>query len=378
MTKTKKNQSFPSVFDSLSPHTAANYIEARDIGFYYYEDDDQSLSGPAPEEFTEPGLVTWALTTDVKGPGVTPFNHVAPFEWFVELYGEPRVTEDKTDNWLFSGCSYAGGVRRRVSDHWSTGRIARDKSALLCTSMITVDFDEPGNSFDRLCDEVSANALEAFIYTTHSHTPEHPRLRAVFPLKKPVTLDGRAEQQLWKRRYEAFAGRWGGTYDKSCSDPNRLSYLPAHAPDAEFSSHYFKTDQFVDWHSIPATSKPAKEYLPRPEYDSSDSDLREVRAALDYISPDCSRHEWLMVLFALQAQFDDDAFELARDWSARSATKFDDDDFERTWLSADPDGGITFGSFWHLAQQYGYERSRCVEALLPDPAVVRQIARRKG
>lgn len=69
----------------------------------------------------------------------------------------------------------------------------------------------------------------AVIYSTHSHTPEKPRLRLVIPLSRPVSSD----------EYTALARRIAGDIgidmcDDTTYEPHRLMYWPSVPFDAEY------------------------------------------------------------------------------------------------------------------------------------------------
>lgn len=68
---------------------------------------------------------------------------------------------------------------------------------------------------------------ESVIHTTFSHTPEHPKLRVIIPLKRPVTtLHAKA---IFLQMQERFSGR----LDSACFDVARMFYLPCYPKDAE-------------------------------------------------------------------------------------------------------------------------------------------------
>jgi Family of unknown function (DUF5906)/Primase C terminal 1 (PriCT-1) len=68
---------------------------------------------------------------------------------------------------------------------------------------------------------------ESVIHTTFSHTPEHPKLRVIIPLKKAVTsLHAKA---IFLQMQERFGGR----LDSACFDVARMFYLPRCPKDAE-------------------------------------------------------------------------------------------------------------------------------------------------
>ena len=72
-------------------------------------------------------------------------------------------------------------------------------------------------------------AEAACVYSTHSHTPENPRLRFVLPLKREVD----------REEYEAIArlvASWMGieSFDDTTYQPHRLMYWPSCPKDGEY------------------------------------------------------------------------------------------------------------------------------------------------
>lgn len=67
------------------------------------------------------------------------------------------------------------------------------------------------------------------MYSTHSHSPERPRLRLVIPLTRPVTPD---EYAALSRRITADLGI--DLFDDTTYEPERLMYWPSRAKDGEF------------------------------------------------------------------------------------------------------------------------------------------------
>ena len=81
--------------------------------------------------------------------------------------------------------------------------------------------------------EVLRNCLDGLafaIYSTHSHTTEDPRLRAVVRLAEPVPVGQWPE--FWAR-WCLFLEARGCHPDRACPDAKRMYYLPAAPPDAE-------------------------------------------------------------------------------------------------------------------------------------------------
>ena len=94
--------------------------------------------------------------------------------------------------------------------------------------LVTLDLDDVASVQDVLeTVEIMGNA--ACVYSTHSHTPEKPRLRIVWPLDKPV------EPEV----YQAIARKLGEDVgitqcDETTFDPSRLMFWPSCSKDGEF------------------------------------------------------------------------------------------------------------------------------------------------
>ena len=71
------------------------------------------------------------------------------------------------------------------------------------------------------------------IYSTHSHSPEKPRLRLVVPLSRPVSPE---EYQAVSRRIAADLGI--DFFDDTTYQPHRLMYWPSTSQDGEFIFKY--------------------------------------------------------------------------------------------------------------------------------------------
>lgn len=77
----------------------------------------------------------------------------------------------------------------------------------------------------------------AAMYSTHKHTPEAPRLRLLFPLTRPVSVD----------EYEAIARMLASDigmdyHDPTTFQPSRLMYWPSTSTDGEYLFHYNDSD----------------------------------------------------------------------------------------------------------------------------------------
>lgn len=77
------------------------------------------------------------------------------------------------------------------------------------------------------------------------------------------------------------------------------------------------------------------------------------------LDPDMPRHDWVVVGMAIKAEFGDDGFDAWDRWSERGAT-YKAADAKTAWRGFGVDGGVSFGTLVHLAQQAGWQ-PRAVE-----------------
>ena len=102
----------------------------------------------------------------------------------------------------------------------------RKTNSVKYRSLLTLDIDHADKDFIDRVYMFCTN--ECFIYSTHSHTPESPRLRLVMPLKHNVTPD----EYGAIARY--VAQEWGeDLFDKCSFRANQLMYWPSHSKDIE-------------------------------------------------------------------------------------------------------------------------------------------------
>ena len=95
-----------------------------------------------------------------------------------------------------------------------------------------------------------------------------------------------------------------------------------------------------------------------------DTSWSQIQSALECISPDVSRVEWVNIGMALhwagsQTNQFDQALQLWNDWSATSVVKYQGvKDIVTQWRSFRPDKAtsVKLGTLFHIAAQYGYVR----------------------
>lgn len=108
---------------------------------------------------------------------------------------------------------------------------ARKGSAVLFRSLVTLDIDDAdGTEWDEL---TMAYNCAAMVYSTHSHTEAHPRLRIVLP----------ASRQISREEYEPVARYWAARMgidrvDPASFRPAQLMYWPATSRDGVYVFDY--------------------------------------------------------------------------------------------------------------------------------------------
>lgn len=103
----------------------------------------------------------------------------------------------------------------------------RTKAAVSSRTLVTLDADHA--TPDTLDDALLTWEGAMVVYSTHSHTPEKPRLRFVIPLKRAVTPD---EYPAVARKLAARIGI--DTMDLSTYEAERLMYWPSCPADGEY------------------------------------------------------------------------------------------------------------------------------------------------
>ncbi len=112
-----------------------------------------------------------------------------------------------------------------VAGHLREGR--RKKGFVLCRSMIVLDMDyaTPG-IWDEL---IMLHDFRCCAYSTHKHTPEHPRIRLAIPLTREVS---EAEYPAVARMVAKDIGI--DLFDDTTYEPHRLMYWPSTSSNGEF------------------------------------------------------------------------------------------------------------------------------------------------
>jgi len=128
-----------------------------------------------------------------------------------------KFTKDRRDS--------AKDVGGYVLGHLKGGR--RKKDTVESRSGITLDADHADTGFIAQVEMLFPH--NCAIYSTHSHTPEEPRLRVVIPLARDVTPD---EYAALSRLVAEEIGM--DYFDDSTYEPERLMYWPSTPSDGEY------------------------------------------------------------------------------------------------------------------------------------------------
>ena len=128
----------------------------------------------------------------------------------------------------------------------------RKNGMVLCRSMLTLDMDygEPG-----IWDEIDLlHDFRCCVYSTHKHTPEHPRLRMIIPLARDITEE---EYPAVARMVAKEIGI--DLFDDTTYEACRLMYWPSTSANGEF---FYKTKEgplldpdaylakYADWRDV--------------------------------------------------------------------------------------------------------------------------------
>ena len=160
-----------------------------------------------------------------------PIGQRVEFTWS-ELVEKLRIPEI-TNEFMAEYAAMSNEDRTEIKDvgGYIAGELEggrRSKATVKNRCIVTIDADDA-----RLSDWetfVLANpGMQVCCHSTHSSTPEQPRLRWLFPLSRPVTGE---EYKLIARELCALVG--ADTIDESTDQPERLMFWPSVSLDADY------------------------------------------------------------------------------------------------------------------------------------------------
>jgi len=141
-------------------------------------------------------------------------------ETTTEYRAKPKADRDLVkDVGAFVGGSLTAGQRLAAN--------VRDRYVL------TLDADHIEVSAASVYTRIQALGCAALVYSTHSHTPEAPRLRIVIPLDRPISPD--EHDAISRKVADKIGMNW---MDRTTFDINRLMYFPSTPQDGEYFFQY--------------------------------------------------------------------------------------------------------------------------------------------
>lgn len=150
---------------------------------------------------------------------------------FIKRLQVPTKTQETVAEYKRMGQRERGEIKDVggfVGGYLSGG--ARKSESVRSRSLITLDMDHIFEPVDSLWDTISAIFdAEMLVYSTHSHTPDRPRLRMILPLKESVS---REEYEPIARYIASEIGI--NLFDDSTFQASRLMYWPSCPRDGEY------------------------------------------------------------------------------------------------------------------------------------------------
>lgn len=198
------------------------------------------------------------------------------------------------------------------------------------------------------------------------------RLRTLYFFDEPVPL-AEVGQDGWRELYHHVGReRFGDDYDRTCANPARIQWTPAHPPGAPFDLTLHQGVLFswrATWEAIKAdvarrrheAEARAAQRLKEPP-----KDLAEIAHYLQFIPPDSARAVWLSAVLAIhnETKGSEDGRALAHSWSAGAPRLYNPEDLDSNiwdWASAsERDGrGYTMATIvMHAKEHSGFKRYR--------------------
>lgn len=236
-------------------------------------------------------------------------------------------------------------ITTQHKDHW------RASENYICGQHIGLDFDtgDETSSIPYLLKDRFINRYASFLYTTMSHTPDHPRARVIFVLDQPI-------MQAKNYTLAAAALLWVfGTADRQCKDAARFFYGALDC-EFEFINGILPLDtvkkliaQYQESGAGEKRKAVHKDY-------AAPASQQEVQDALRLIPPwGVSYDEWVEILMGIHAQFGEAGYGLAEAWADGKKGEV-----EQKWRSFDQGGNttgtVTIATVFGIAKRFGWKR----------------------
>ena len=244
------------------------------------------------------------------------------------------VRDNIKDRGGFVGGALRGGRRKRAN--------------VECRSMVMLDGDKVPETF--IADYSAKPLYAGFLYTTHSHTPEAPRVRLGFPLARDVT----AEEYNAVARY--LAKDIGIDYIDECSYmPQQLMYWPTTPANGEYvfkryDGEWLDPDKILnahpEWHDLAQLPTSSRESAPR----APGKKLQDPRSKNGVIGVFCRCYsisaaiEKFLPEVYIPSTYEN-RYTFAAGESSSGAIVYDNDTFLYSHHATDPAGGQLLNAF---------------------------------
>lgn len=229
------------------------------------------------------------------------------------------------------------------------GDKANDKGSLrhnanvVSVSGLVGDYDARTVSLDEAAARLKAAGIEAFLYTTPSHTAEAPRWRVLAPLSVDVSpeqhaalmdrlngaLGGILASESWTLSQVFYVGKVRGvTYDKRRVEGQCIDLVEGITPIDKRGRSAEPT--VVDNEDPIYEPTPAE---PATDADADADQIERWRARLDREDPDMREPDWWAICARLveSSGGNDEAYELFDEWSSRGTKYKGPEDTRKKW-----------------------------------------------
>lgn len=187
-------------------------------------------------------------------------------------------------------------------------------------------------------------------YTTHSHSPESPRIRLVVPLARPITPD---EYQAVSRRLAADIGI--DFFDDTTYEPQRLMYWPSTAQNGEFLFELQDAewldpneilDRYTDWTDPTEWPESSRVQHSRQRLADRQGDPHEKPGMVGAFNRTYSIPEAVdMFLKDVYRREDDGRFTYLKGSTSGGLVLYEDEKFAYSHHGTDPVSGLLVNSF---------------------------------
>lgn len=297
----------PNLFrDAVAQAAASAAKQPTDLG---------STSGVSPPPIR---IHLFAGTTDTVGQVVQAADLCA-------LLTEAGPFPSKLECPMFSAGIFDGPIKNRIPFEFP---------------LVVVEHDAGEVGVDQAAQLLEAAGIEAILFTTASHTAEHPRWRAVCRLAVPISPADYLEH------VNALNGALGGCLARESADLSRRWFYGRvkgaafHAVRVQGAPLDVAMAMGLDSDPLPMKTKSTRKhdtpFEPTQVEELTAEQLGDVRAALFHrkaggapaLDPD-NRETWIKVIQNLK-RHGEPVREVAREWSALSA-KHTHEEFDRKW-----------------------------------------------